>query len=377
MAVRLFKSLNRRSCAQRLAKPALIVGKNWTLVDSPRVETFGITVPLNNLTTGFRTLQNGRVIPRIKKKRNDLFEFTHVVINRGLLDRKTNEAILENIHMARFINPEEIIKFIDAYRGILGPRSMVTLQKGIVLWHRHTFHLKIGNLIDKDLKDIFRGERPEVLLPGVRSLAGFFYNVLKLVPMGGGIRVALDRPTNRFPVGDPRYCCQTCATAYRGPVPVTEVDLVGYDPEQRQCVLVELKTFKSAEIDAKLLRKYQLQAWLTWMAFSKTYPTLMHHTRAVIVVVSLSHGSIRAYNVRPPAVSKKLISTFKVLGAMCPNHYKSLTPAVCKPVIKGAFITAMIQENGDLHVARSLDQPPTRVTPRLRIDSEDDSDDGE
>lgn len=352
----MFEPLTQESCAEKLKYPIVEVGQNWNLKGKPELKTAGITELIAKLNTKYRILKSGKIIPNIEKQPNHLFEFSHTVIVKGLIENLQNDEIIKDMHLSWFVGVSETETLIEKYRRV-EKNGFVTKKEGKALWDESRLHLHLGNKIDNIMKNIFNNtcskETLENLPSGVKGLVAMCYKVLHLKPIMGGVKVAIVQSGHSFEKNDPRYCCDICNREYVGTIPVTEIDLVGYDPKEKQCVLIELKTFKNNFLDKNTLNKYNHQAWLSWMGFSATFPHLRHATRSIIIVVSVSSGLIQVYNVRPPPVTKRFLTHFPIIKSMCPRKYKSYTPTIAVPKIKSSFITGKLNKNGDIEISRA------------------------
>nr|ANK58028.1 hypothetical protein EsHV1_ORF60 [Esocid herpesvirus 1] len=325
----------------KIAAPNFQVhGTQYSTRDFMPTSTTGITNFLNQLYAS-----NGRT--QFFCARNEFFEYTKNLIYIDASAGGTCEDIPMHNAIADEIRGEIVTFFTDRLERVTSKtgKTRVFWSKSIREdWNGMKIHCKIGIDLDSTLKTVFKmigGEIPRNdkfisdLPKGAVDILSMFRS-MNIVPVTGGLKVAMVPPITGDPCSTVCYhTCVGCAQLKNEKVGLmTEIDLVGFDVKEQQCVLVEMKTYKNKTVDQMKLKQYLTQAWLNWVLFSLSYPSLSPYTRSILVVVSLVSHATYIYNVRSRTVTPKMRKYFPFLAAMCPERLHRLTPVNSRPSVK-------------------------------------------
>lgn len=198
------------------------------------------------------------------------------------------------------------------------------------LWESLHLSATIGIVVDFQCKLAFNNSTVEICELGpVTQLVLAQLEALGLQRVCAGVKVAnLPRPDQSSckPHTYHNRCKRGCRKIRANWGFYTEVDLVAYDPMTKKFVLIELKTRNSDVIDRRTLWRYNAQLWLTWMMFSLTYPSMVYHTTAYLVVVRPGSNHVEIKSCFRPTISRSMKTYFPWLMCLCPLVRDCLTP---------------------------------------------------
>nr|UNP64353.1 hypothetical protein [Salmonid herpesvirus 1] len=350
------KVLTIEQCRLALNSPKIIIDDNRRVDDSP---TLGITAVLTKMYPTAKKGKDGGAYS-FGVNSNVMFETTFLEISSQM---RRGERKLETLSVARFFPSVIMEPIFDAFAHLVETKGRLDKGAAKTIWDTSGIHSIAGTRLDMIMKNIFlnnvdKVSETERQLVGVKALCRTLTETCHLVPLTAGTRVTH---------GQLHGHCDICNSAYEGQRFVTEMDLLAWDTMNKQCVVIELKTYKNALLPPSLLKKYTTQTWLTWLMFCCTYPSLAPYTRAILVVVYATTGLIQIFNVSSCIVNRRLKSYFPFLKHMCADYTKYLTPTLSKPAVKNAFVGVKVTMSGDIEVATSKDYNPTTGTLKVPV----------
>nr|WIM37056.1 allo60 [Herpesvirus DDDp] len=321
-----------RKLERKLFKYSPFLLGTWKLMDGSK--TAGITKIIDSLTTNRNLYSTGNALKKITL--DGLAAYESIVLKIVKSDESCAQVakvdyftLGNNVYMFAFL-PREI--------GVDLLRAMVS-KGAAVAWRTEEVHLLVGNTVDRLMKLIFQRKRP-VVPAAVNLLAEDVCKVLSIKPVWADVRVASHgEPFVGSKGGAALHPCAACEAEPSDAVrSVTAVDLIGATAGGK-IVLVELKTYKGCVVSADALKRYTVQAWLTWLLFAITYRKCipLHMIDAKIVVLMPAICTVQYFNVSPPVLTAKLLARFPFAKFICKEKLKALAPGVARPKVKGPF----------------------------------------
>ena len=323
------------------------IGKSWSLMDGrPHI---GLTTGVDNM---FLNTYKGRFSTRNYLRDMTLKGF---LAYKDILNEENYTELQKKIDLLSFFPPADGLKLVNKFKMIS------TLKKGCALWKANEINTQLGIMADNIMKNIFTKSITIVPTPYIK-LTRAICQLLNAKPLHADVKVC-SHATAFIPKGQPHICdmCNknpTCVTS------VTAVDLLagGYRPGELN--LIELKTFKGDIINGITLKRFMVQAWLTWILFVMTYRRHIKHperVNAYLVVVLPALSQAHFYNVMPLSVTKKIVSSFPFLKFICQEKLLALTPhATVKPTIKFPFAVHDLRTEHTTYLSKQNQAPPLR-----------------
>ncbi|MGH0191475.1 UNVERIFIED_CONTAM: hypothetical protein FKN15_003324 [Acipenser sinensis] len=307
---------------KQLRSPVWVIDGRWRV--NGEIASCGITAVLDSHLK-YHKPRAGSFKQSVRYGTNLLFlRFFRAAIS---MIKRSSKALNFEAEVARLVvrftgvREETANAFARSWRR----RGDLSKRAALQIWNGAGIHLQIGSVVDRQLKELFRGKAAtaEGLRP--ESIA-LLCHIGKhgLLPLDAGVKVT------GYKLADGH--CSRCGLEPSTPTFSTEVDLVAWNPANSTVELIEIKTYKGLTLDKYTLNKYRYQAWLSWIMFANTFPQLASFCRARLIVVSLVSRTVLSIPVAPRRITGKILKSFGCFDNWCRRRM-----ALCAPVPTNAY----------------------------------------
>lgn len=211
-------------------------------------------------------------------------------------------------------------------------------------WSKLKMYAHMGSQIDRDFKAAVKMDATTVQY-FTASAAIVTLLDYGLEPVAVDVNVTTKKdPTKPF---DETLCapCMVCAAEVAPTVYATEIDVVCFNPATNKVCLVELKCTRHRAPAIHAMKQYQTQAWLTWLAFSNTYPQLRRHSESVILTASFqAEGEVCLTSTAPRTRRHTNVLQYPFIRQWCSTALSRLCP-VPPPNVNPWTLSCKIKTN--------------------------------